>query len=52
MVKLRNNKITHKKTIFFSLRIKIKYYYLSKKEKKDKKETYDNIVKKNNLICK
>lgn len=52
MVKLRNNKITHKKTIFFSLKIKIKYYYLSKKEKNDKKETYDNIVKKNNLICK
>ena len=50
MVKLRNNKITHKKELYFALKIKIKYYYLSKEEKKEKKQFYNNILKKNNLM--
>tara|TARA_B100001121_G_C18336919_1_gene456005 strand:- start:106 stop:321 length:216 start_codon:yes stop_codon:yes gene_type:complete len=49
MVILRNKKNTDIKKIYFSKKIKIEYYFLSIKEKNEKKEIYKNIMKKINL---
>ena len=49
MVILRNKKNTDIKKIYFRKKIKIEYYFLSIKEKNEKKEIYKNIMKKINL---
>jgi len=50
---LRNKKVIYsictKKLIFLN-KPSVKYYYLSKSEKNDKKNVYKNIVKNNNII--
>ena len=50
MVVLRNNKTTDIKKIYFSNKIDIQYYFLSKTEKKDKKKVNKKIIKNNNII--
>ena len=52
MVVLRNNKTTDIKKIYFSNKIDIHYYFLSKTEKKEKKKVYKKIMKNNNIIDK
>ena len=52
MVVLRNNKTTDIKKLYFSNKINIKYYFLSKTEKKDKKKVYNMIIKNNKIIDK
>tara|TARA_B000000475_G_C15583010_1_gene277318 strand:+ start:329 stop:496 length:168 start_codon:yes stop_codon:yes gene_type:complete len=50
MVVLRNNKTTDIKKIYFSNKVDIQYYFLSKTEKKEKKKVYKKIIKNNNII--
>jgi|TARA_Y100001958_G_C21198869_1_gene525795 ssDNA-specific exonuclease RecJ len=52
MVVLRNNKTTDIKKIYFSNKVDIQYYFLSKTEKKEKKKVYKKIIKNNNIIDK
>ena len=47
MVVLRNKKKTNKRELFFSNKIQIHFYYLSKEEKQEKIKTYNTIIKKN-----
>ena len=52
MVVLRNKKTIDIKKIYFSKKIDIYYYFLSKSEKKDKKKVYNMIIKNNKIIDK
>ena len=49
MAVLRNNKSTDIKKIYFSNKIDIQYYFLSKTEKIDKMKIYNMIIKNNNI---
>ena len=48
-MKLRNGKIVKYSIVQFYKSPQIKYYLISKKEKQEKIDYYNNIVTKNNL---